>query len=209
MSLHKQAIDVVNRNVWATNILLIPALIYNIMIIRDINTWEIDASSTGRFLGSKPKFYESLWWCLAVLIVIVIVFSTLWHVFMFFSDSSVPFLKKMGALDYKFVAPLFTFVTILLNIIYIVFLNSKNTHTYDHSILYIVAAIFQIIGFTTYILKHFVYYPTYNRRGFLKKIKWAHAHTFFHYISYTGVSLLLSVFYLDNKEIFNTYFTNN
>ena len=61
MSLHKQAIDIVNRNVWATNILLIPALIYNIMIIRDINTWEIDASSTGRFLGSKPKFYESLW----------------------------------------------------------------------------------------------------------------------------------------------------
>lgn len=205
MTLYKEAIDLINRNVWATNILLLPALMYNILIIYDIRSWGNDGKRSGRFFGEHPVVYERLWILLAILITSVIFFSTIWHSVMFFSQGTYSTLKRIGSLDYMLFAPLFAFVIIILNIVYVVYLYYRDNIN-DHSKIFFISSIFQIVGIITYILKHFVFYPTYNRRGFLKKIKWAYAHTFFHYISYTGVSLLLSLFYLDNKHIFNTFF---
>lgn len=195
-----QIIDLLNINVYGTNLLLLPALVYTIMIIKDINKWN---NETTRF-----SYYLMVWWFLLILLSSTIFFSTLWHVFMFQSDLKFGLIKKISSIDYKYIAPLFTFLIFVLNLLYVYFL-SYNEESVDSpqktNILYYLSLFFQIIGLITFISKNFYFYPNYNRKDFLKKIKWAYSHTFFHYISYTGVSLFLAVLYLNNKNLYNFF----
>ena len=196
-------IKLLNINIWGTNILLFPAVIYVIMIINDINNWETNATEF---------YYKLTWYILLVILLLVIIFSTIWHVFMFYDENSYPLMKKIGAIDYKITAPLFTVVVIpILNIVYIWFMFKHNTSdpcTKSAHLIFIGALIFQIIGIISYVLKHYIYYPSYNRGGFYKKIKYAYSHTLFHYVSYTGVSMLLAAYYINNQPIYNTIINN-
>lgn len=204
MGKNDEIIKLLNRNVWGTNVLLIPAVIYVIMIINDINYWKT---------SDTEVYYKVAWYILLVILLLVIMFSTIWHVFMFDAEKSYPLMKKIGAIDHKIMAPLFSaFVIPILNVVYIWFMytnTSSEPCTKSADLLYVGALIFQLVGIISYVLKHYVYYPSYNRRGFYKKIQWAYSHTFFHYVSYTGVSMLLAAYYINNKNVYDVLINNN
>jgi hypothetical protein len=195
-----RAINITNRNVYLTNILLLPALIYTILGIYDIHNWS-DIQRDKKF-----STYLSLWYILALLIVFVILFSSIFHGFMY--SYTKPTLQLLGKVDHKLTAPLFSLVIVALNYIYFLFLNKPCPHSPDSIVLYIVTLLFTGFGMLSWSLKRFVFQPRYNRGKFLQKIKYFMSHTFFHYIAYTGVTLLMTLYYMDNKEIYKSLFLN-
>jgi hypothetical protein len=194
------AINITNKNVYLTNILLLPALLYSILGIQDIHGWT-DVPRDKSF-----HVYLSLWYALAILIIFVIIFSTIYHGFMY--DYSKTTLQLLGKVDHKFTAPLFSLIILLLNFIYFLFLNKPCPRSDDSLVIYIVALLFNGIGMISWVLKRFVYYPHYQRGKFIQKIKYFMAHTFFHYVAYTGVTLLMTLYYIDNKEIYEGLILN-
>lgn len=200
-SVYREAIRITNKNVYFTNVLLLPALMFSILGAYDIKyNWK-DILKT-----KKLDTYLNMWVGFSILIVLVILFSTIYHKYMF--SEIRPLLKKIGKIDHKFTAPLFSLIMIFLNIVYIRFLNKKCANLPDNYVLYLVALIFCFFGLVIFLIKRYVIYPRYQKKGFLKKMKYFMSHTFFHYIAYTGVTLLMSLFYLDNKEIYRTFFLN-
>jgi len=197
-NIFEKAVAITNRNVYLTNILLLPALMYTILGIYDIHNWKDVPNDT------KLNVYLGCWYILAILIVFVIFFSSIFHGFMY--SYSKPTLQLMGKVDHKITAPLFSVVVIVLNIIYFWFLNKPCVHSPDSTVLYIVMLLFTGFGMLSWVLKRFIFYPRYNRGGFLQKIKYFMAHTFFHYVAYMGVTLLMTLYYIDNQEIYKALF---
>ena len=122
-----------------------------------------------------------------------------------------PALQLLGKVDHKLTAPLFSFVILILNYIYFLFLNKSCPNTLptpDSVVLYIVTLLFTVIGIISWTLKHYIYQTRYNRGNFIQKIKYFMSHTFFHYVAYTGVTLLMTLYYIDNKEIYKSLVLN-
>lgn len=196
-----KAVTITNRNVYLTNILLLPALMYTILGIYDIHTWKDIPKD------KKLTMYLSLWYILALLILFVVFFSSIYHGFMY--EYTRPALQLLGKVDHKFTAPLFSIVVLALNFIYFLFLNKPCNHSPDSKVVYIITLLFTGFGMLSWILKRFVFQPRYNRGKFLQKIKYFMSHTFFHYVAYTGVTLLMTLYYIDNKEIYKALFLDS
>jgi len=196
MGIYKDVVNIVNRNVFLTNLLLLPAIYYCIMGIIHIHNWKIE-SSTSLYV------YLSSWYFMALLLIFVSFFSILYHGTMF--SETKPKLQKLGKVDYLFTAPLLGVILIALSIIYFVFLDIKCAGTGYHVNVFAVATGYTIVGLIVFLLKKY-FTRGYSRRDFIKKIKYLLSHTFFHYIAYTGITLLILTFFLDNRDIYNTFF---
>jgi len=193
-SVFDKAVTITNRNVYLTNILLLPALMYVILGIYDIHNWKDIPKD------KKLSIYLSLWYILGILILFVIFFSSIFHGFMY--EYTRPRLQLLGKVDHKLTAPLFSIVVVALNFIYFFYLNKNCNNSMDLQVVYVVTLLFTGVGMFSWLLKRFVFYPRFQRGKFLQKIKYFMSHTFFHYVAYTGVTLLMTLYYIDNKEIY-------
>ena len=192
MNLFNKVISIINRNVYLTNLLLLPAFLFSLVSIFDMHKWKVEKNHA-------YYIYITLWYLLSILFFFTICFSNIFHWYMFKETKNLT--KKIGKLDYLFTAPLCGIITIALSLLYVFFLKNKALHAHDYKDVFTVALIYIIIGGIFYIIKH-ILLPKYNRKNFLKKVKYLMAHTFFHYISYAGVSFLILIYHLNNKEIF-------
>ena len=64
-----------------------------------------------------------------------------------------------------------------------------------------------IVGGLTWVLKR-IFMKGYARSNLLNQILYFESHTFFHYIVYTGVMIMLFLFMFENKLIYKTLFTD-
>ena len=76
MGIYKDVVNIVNRNVFLTNLLLLPAIYYCIMGIIHIHNWEIEPSTS-------LYVYLSIWYFMALLLIFVSLFSIIYHGTMF------------------------------------------------------------------------------------------------------------------------------
>ena len=205
MNIAKGATEIINytnKNLYWSNILLIPCILIGFFIIDDINHWS-------GINDTHKKIYLVSWIGITVYMCFVLLFSTLYH-YTFFGikwiDSTI---KKIGQLD-KITAKIFFILLIALNIIYISFINSQCLHDKKYekiTLIYIISCFFSILGVISWLLKQF-FYKGYTTRGLMYKLKWIQTHSFFHYVTYTGVTLFFILYYFENKNIYDYIFLN-
>jgi hypothetical protein len=194
MKLSPQIKKYLNANVYLTNFLLIPIIFISIQIRRDITRLH-NADQNNIYF----RTYRMFWLILACYTGIVFIFSTIHHIFMF-SNVSNKIGRKLLDID-LYTAPILGVVMVTLNIFYIIILTKKQTH---HSILYITSTLYTIFGVTIFIFKHTFMHGFYKRDDALSVIKWLEGHTLFHYIVYMGLTLLVYLYLVDNKLIYET-----
>ena len=205
MGMHKKAIDILNANVYGTNLLLIPGLIFTIYILLELNNWKNDDTIDGKKLIN----YSLIWYFLLILFSLTIIFSTIYHYSMFGKNN---FLIKIGSIDYRITAPLLFTILVIMNVYYIKFLNSDcdlNSEKCNekYSYIYYLSLIISIIGTIIFLIK-ILLYRGYSRKSFIFKVKYIAGHTFFHYVAYTGISFILMLYYIENRNIFDLFFTD-
>lgn len=206
MGVYNKAIDILNTNVYGTNLLLIPGLVCAIFILTNIDKWRYNKEYN--IDQKKVYYYRYIWVILIVIFILTIFFSTVYHFSMFGNNN---ILMKIGQIDYKISAPLLTIILIALHTFYIIFLNTtcenENNDGHKYENLYILTLITSSFGAIIFVVKRFLF-SGYSRRTFLHKIKYLTGHTFFHYIAYTGISFLMILYYIENKNIYDTFFTD-
>jgi hypothetical protein len=194
MSLFNKIAKLANKNVYYTNILLIPSILFCIISIMDIHNWT-------NIKTHNYYIYLSMWYLLLFHLIITTFFSTIHHKYMYTDNF---FLSKIGTIDHIITAPLMGVIIFLLSISYFIFLIYKPTSVKDYKDLYFVALLYIIFGLIIFILKK-IFYKGWSKKNIIKKLKYLYSHTFFHYISYTGISLITLIHYLNNNEIYNFF----
>ena len=191
-------LHLLNANVYLTNFLLIPCIVLAFFIHKNINTWSSPLDMT------KTNIYSWIWFVMIICLIMTVIFSNIHHMFMFGKNK---FLHLLGSLDYKFSAPFTGLIVLMMNFIYIYYLNSTCDKPHSHLKqltipIYVVSLIYSLLGLLSFILKrlflkrnHSLYHPLYIT-----------SHTFFHYMSYSGVILLFLLYYVENKEIYLSLF---
>ena len=186
-----------NRNVYLTNILLIPSAITSFVIYDDSKKMK------GNTLNEE--IYTYFWLFLSIYILLVIGASNFHHLFMF-SDVRLR-LPKAYRLD-TITAPIFGLIMSALSLFYGKFLFTKCKDVDNkYPTLYYTAISFMTLGSTVFLLKR-LFMKGFREKGLMYKIKYLESHTFFHYISYTGVMMMLFLFMFENELIFKTLFTD-
>lgn len=216
MGIYKKIINIVNSNVYGTNLLLIPGMIISLLTVMDINIWsKNDKNLDNEEDQNKIMIYKIIWYSLAFVFFITIFFSTIYHFSMFGNNN---ILRKLGSIDYKYTAPFLGFILFILNISYIIYLlfDCRNDDfpeiKFKYKSIYLISLLCTLVGSFTFIIKkYFGYrgYTSFRSNTFIHKIKYIASHTFFHYIGYTGISILMILYYLENNNIFNYYFKND
>jgi len=112
-----------NSNVYLTNLLLLPCIIFSILIYRNALTWSDSVDVT------KVKSYSYMWLVITIILIISVCLSNIHHFFMFGRNK---FWNKIGDIDSKISAPLLGLLVVVMNIIYIYYIKSpcqqKNSH---------------------------------------------------------------------------------
>jgi len=199
MTITQDVIKLTNKNLYWTNILLIPSIIIIFLIVLDIYNWK-DIS----FQDKSTYLY--IWSGFFVYMILVFVLSSLYH-YTYFIDSHI--LKSIAKLD-VYTAPLLFIILLIINIIYVSFIRSNcNIRHISKNIdpLYIISSGFSILGSISWITKR-ILYKGYTKKGLIYKLKWIQTHSFFHYVTYTGVLLFLSLYYIENIQIYKYLFVN-
>lgn len=199
MTITQDVIKLTNKNLYWTNILLIPSIIIILLIVLDIYNWKDIA-----FQDKSTYLY--IWSGFFVYMIIVFVLSSLYH-YTYFIDSHI--LKSIGKLD-EYLAPFLFIILLVINIIYASFIRSNcNIRNSSKKIdpLYIISSGFSILGSISWITKR-ILYNGYTKKGLIHKLKWIQTHSFFHYVTYTGVLLFLSLYYIENIQIYKYLFVN-
>lgn len=206
-------LEILNANVYLTNILVLPSIILTYLISNDIKSWQRKDKYKDT-TWSAAHVYEYFWDTYFWITVIAFILSNLYHVHMF-ADFSL--LKQIGRLDGIISAPLNFVIMVVLIIMYYVYLhntNKKNTEK-DNELKKATVPIFRlgiffiIIGGISWILKKGYYnYHYYDSTAALKTAKdqaiWTSGHIFFHYMCYTGGLLIVLLYYIENKDIYMT-----
>ena len=112
----KEIINYTNKNLYWTNILLIPCILIGFFIIDDINHWKENNDT-------YKQIYFFSWIGITIYLCIVLLFSTLYHYTYFGINWIDTTIKKIGQPD-KITAKIFFFLLIGLNAVYIAFINS-------------------------------------------------------------------------------------
>ena len=199
MTITQDVIKLTNKNLYWTNILLIPSIIIILLIVLDIYNWKDIA-----FQDKSTYLY--IWSGFFVYMIIVFVLSSLYH-YTYFIDSHI--LKSIGKLD-VYTSPFLFIILLVINIIYVSFIRSNcNIRNSSKKIdpLYIISSGFSILGSIAWITKR-ILYNGYTKKGLIHKLKWIQTHSFFHYVTYTGVLLFLSLYYIENIQIYKYLFVN-
>ena len=199
----KKIVEYVNRNVYLTNLLIIPIFITSLNILFDINNWE-DKYKNNKYY----YYYYYFWFFFNIYLFFHTIFSTIYHLYMFSDNIKI---RKIGNVD-LITSKILSFIIISLIIFYAYYLKYEcNDKINKYPNIYFTSTLFIVIGGLIWISKR-IYLgeiTAHNRnKELLFKIKWLENHTFFHYISYFGVYSLLNLFLLENKEIYKTFFTD-
>ena len=138
----------------------------------------------------------------------------MYHLNMFSNNT---FLKKIAILDSIFSAPLTFIIMILLIILYYIYLhNTSGKETQEQEQLkkasvpiYRIGIFFIMVGCIVFLLKAKIYqHNYYDALDTLKTVKdqaiWTSGHIFFHYMCYTGGLLIVLLYYIENKQIYQT-----
>ena len=200
MGVYRDIVTYVNRNVFLSNFLLLPAMYYCLMGIRHIKKWDIEPSQS-------LTIYLWIWYFMLFLIIIVFCFSMLYHGTMYDRGSHI--LQIIAKIDYLVTAPLMSLVLVVLWVTYIVFVRKRlkmNCPINDISVeVFGAASLYLVFTFFYYLIKKYRH-KGYRHRDVLKKVIYLVGHTFFHYIGHTGITLLALVYLLDNRNIYETFF---
>ena len=139
-------IDILNTNVYLSNILLLPSIILIYQIINNINNWNID------FYKCK-YFYQSFWIFVLIIFISAFTISSIYHINMFTNNER---LKIIGSWDYKLTAPLLTIIVIILTIIY----SQTNLLLTDskYHLIFIISIIFNLVGLSIYFQEDIYFY---------------------------------------------------
>ena len=108
-------INLLNANVYLTNLLLIPSIVFSYLIVSHIYAWQGDVDK------SQANVYASIWLTIMCILIVGVVLSNIHHLFMFSRNR---LLNRIGDIDSKFTAPLIALLLIALNIFYIIYLIS-------------------------------------------------------------------------------------
>tara|TARA_B100001758_G_C18416996_1_gene621075 strand:- start:30627 stop:31298 length:672 start_codon:yes stop_codon:yes gene_type:complete len=206
-------LDILNANVYLTNILTIPIIVLTYLIKNDIQNWKRKAEYTNNS-WNLSHLYEYLWVTYFWITVIAFILSNMYHLNMF---SKFSIWKQIGILDVKFSAPLSFIIMVLLIIMYYIYLhNTSEKETNEQKNLkkatvpiYRLGIFFIIIGLIAFISKLFVYKHNYYDASILlnttrDQALWTSGHIFFHYMCYTGGLLIVLLYYIENKDIYRT-----
>ena len=200
MGIYRSIVKLVNRNVFLSNFLLLPAIYYCAMGIHNINGWGLEETR-------ELSIWRGFWIFMLILIILVFIFSMLYHGVMFRKNGR--FIKLISKIDYLVTAPLMAFSCIFLFFNYIIYSYLRGGMDCNVSVLsneiFGMAALYLIFTFFYYLIKRKLHMG-YKKKNILKKVIFLVGHTFFHYIGHTGITLLILVYLLENKNMFNTYF---
>ena len=117
-------------------------------------------------------------------------------------------IRKIGNID-KITSKILSFIILSFIILYAYYLKYEcNDEINKYPNIYFTSTLFIIIGGLIWASKHIYLRGMKRNKDLLFKIKWLETHTLFHYISYFGISSLLNLFLLENKEIYKTFFTD-
>ena len=180
-------IDILNTNVYLSNILLLPSMILIYQIINNIHNWNID------FYKCK-YFYQTFWIFVLIIFISAFAVSCIYHINMFTNNER---LKIIGSWDYKLTAPLLTIIVIILSILY----YQLNYNSNEYNLIFIISIIFNLVGLSIYFSRRYLFLPMIiNKRD---NVLYLINHIFFHYITYTGILLIIVLFYIDYENIYN------
>ena len=195
-----QFLHITNKNVYLTNILLLPIIVLSYLIINDFKS---------HIHPDERNWFYILPIYLAFFIMITgFIFSSVYHYFYF--DKETSFFKQIGKIDYLITAPLIGVITLTYYIIYTIFIFKKdcNSDLENATIpIFYMSLFFSCLGILSYIIKKVRYGRNFKKvKSIEEKLRYLNMHTFFHYTTYTGISLLFLIFYIENKEIYNCLF---
>lgn len=180
-------IHLFNINVYFTNILLLPIIFFVYILYNNILKWDIKKYKYKKYCLLFCKIF-------IILLIICFIISTLHHSTMFTNYNK---LIKIGKLDSYLFAPLIGIFTLILYIIYIIFLIKNKQYNNNKLSIFIVSLILSILGIIIFIYKKKII-PKNNATEIQHYI-YICLHIMFHYLSYTGVILLI-ILYIFNKE---------
>lgn len=186
-------IDLLNINVYLTNILLIPSIIFIYLIIQNITYMNDNCYKC-------KQDYLHLWTFIFIFFIISFIISTIHHIFMF---SNYIILNKIGNIDYKFTAPFIAFIILILTIIYSIFIKDTQYTCNKYYTIFVISIIFNLFGLSIYFLRKCVLPRKITNQ---EKILYTLIHTCFHYITYTGILLLIFLHYLNYEYIYKTIY---
>ena len=196
----KLIINLFNSNVYLTNLLLIPSLIFVILIIKNIKKHNDNENSSFYY----SKWYYGIWIGILILMILLIIFSTIHHIVMF-SDNIL--LRKIKKIDSHFTAPVFGLVLLLLIIYYGQFLKHKKKENNNITFpIFIISISYICIGFIVYVIRKLSRNKIIKIDRNMYKYIYMISHIFFHYMVYSGVILLFLLYYVENKDIYLTLF---
>ena len=188
-------IDLLNINVYLSNILLIPSIYFIYLIQENVQNWD----------SQKYKYKTTLLYLLygiLAIFIIGIIISSIHHIFMFSNYTSI---IEFGNLDYKLTAPLITFIVVVLMLIYTIYnyycINHKLYHIYNP--IFIAGITLCIIGFFVYLYRKF---RLPNRTTDESKYIYIILHILFHYLTYTGILLIILLYYFQYENIYKVMF---
>jgi len=197
-------LDLLNANVYLTNLLLVPSIIFSSLITRRIRSWsDTDPVHAGA--------YATTWLVVTCIFVVALVFSNVHHLYMFTKNQ---FLVRIGNIDSKCTAPLLAFLLLILNVVYIVYMASpcNDAHGQLKKMtipIYIISAVLSLMGVLSYLVRRRLVRRGTASSSVRDKSIYITGHVFFHYTVYTGAMLLLLLFYVENKAIYNSLFARD
>lgn len=207
-----EALDLINVNVYMTNILLLLPILFIILIIRKIHHWKENKLVIQQF------YFLSFWYILLFVFIIGILLSTMYHFYMF---ENTPAIHKIAILDVQASAPTLAIICFLLFIFYFLYLNHpcvKTVLSIKHVTMpiYWISVICSSIGVASYLIKwisipesHLNLFTIYKKNINDNDMMWGLCiHIFFHYMVYTGVSLLFLLYYIEIRPIFKAFFNS-
>ena len=117
-------LDILNANVYLTNIISIPIIILIYLIVQDIKQWKTkDADRESDTKLHYTHLYEYLWNTYLWTSIIAFILSNMYHLNMFSNNQ---ILKQIAILDDKISAPFTFFIMLLLIILYYIYLHNSS-----------------------------------------------------------------------------------
>ena len=188
-------IDLLNINVYLSNILLLPSIYFIYLIQHNVQKWD------SKIHKYKTTFLYFLY-AILVIFIIGIFISTIHHIFMFSDYTSI---IEFGNIDYKITAPLITFTILVLVLIYSIYnyycTNHKQRHIYNP--IFITGITLCILGFLVYLYRR---NRLPNRTTAEAKYIYIILHILFHYLTYTGILLIILLYYFQYENIYKVMF---
>ena len=197
-------LELMNVNVYMTNVLLIPPVIFIILILKNIHKWKEKPN-----LIIQQFYFLCFWYILLAIFIVGIVLSFMYHYYMF---EDRPLINKISKLDVQISAPLLSILCGLLFILYYLYLNHPHSEIvpsikYITTPIFFTALCFTFIGATTYIVRTIFFPNLYcKQENEYDSMCGLCSHIFFHYTTYTGCILLLLLYYIEIRPIFLAFF---